>query len=106
MDEYDGRQYVGIDLHRRRSVIVRMTPEGERLGPAKRIINEPWELAREVASEYAVNAAEEALRAALTPYEPSAPWLGWSRPVGEGAKGWMKIEESVLIDRPAQDVFG
>jgi hypothetical protein len=25
------RQYVGIDLHRRRSVIVRMTPEGERL---------------------------------------------------------------------------
>ena len=26
MDEYDGRQYVGIDLHRRRSVIVRMTP--------------------------------------------------------------------------------
>ncbi len=32
MDEYDGRQFVGIDLHRRRSVIVRMTPEGERLG--------------------------------------------------------------------------
>jgi len=23
MDEYDGRQFVGIDLHRRRSVIVR-----------------------------------------------------------------------------------
>jgi transposase len=50
VDEYDGPQYVGIDLHRRRSVIVRMTPEGERLGPAKRIFNEPWELAREVAS--------------------------------------------------------
>ncbi|WP_406070276.1 hypothetical protein [Micromonospora sp. NBC_01638] len=31
MDEYDGRQYVGIDLHRRRSVIVRMTPDGEPL---------------------------------------------------------------------------
>jgi hypothetical protein len=30
VDEYDGRQYVGLDLHRRRSVIVRMTPEGER----------------------------------------------------------------------------
>jgi hypothetical protein len=27
--DYDGRQYVGIDLHRRRSVIVRMTAEGE-----------------------------------------------------------------------------
>jgi len=31
VDEYGGRQYVGIDLHRRRSVIVRMTPEGDRL---------------------------------------------------------------------------
>jgi hypothetical protein len=30
--DYGGRQYVGIDLHRRRSVIVRMTPEGEQLG--------------------------------------------------------------------------
>jgi hypothetical protein len=29
--EYDGRQVVGIDLHRRRSVIVRMTEAGEPL---------------------------------------------------------------------------
>ena len=50
MDEYDGRQFVGIDLHRRRSVIVRMTPEGERLGGAVRIDNDPFELARQVAS--------------------------------------------------------
>jgi transposase len=50
VDEYDGRQYVGIDLHRRRSVIVRMTPEGERLGGAVRIDNDPFELARQVAS--------------------------------------------------------
>ena len=50
MDEYDGRQYVGIDLHRRRSVIVRMTPEGERLGAAVRIDNDPFELAQQVAS--------------------------------------------------------
>jgi transposase len=50
VDEYDGRQYVGIDLHRRRSVIVRMTPEGERLGGAVRIDNDPFELARLVAS--------------------------------------------------------
>jgi hypothetical protein len=27
--EYDGKQVVGIDLHRRRSVIVRMTEAGE-----------------------------------------------------------------------------
>src|SRR5437764_9698308 len=29
--DYDGRQIVGIDLHRRRSVIVRMTEAGEKL---------------------------------------------------------------------------
>ena len=31
MSEYDGRQFVGIDLHRRRSVIVRTTDAGEAL---------------------------------------------------------------------------
>jgi transposase len=49
VDEYDGRQYVGIDLHRRRSVIVRMTPDGQRLGPPVRIENSPFELARQAA---------------------------------------------------------
>ena len=50
MDEYDGRQYVGIDLHRRRSVIVRMTPDGRRIGPTVRIDNDPSNLAEQVAS--------------------------------------------------------
>ena len=50
MEEYGGRQYVGIDLHRRRSVIVRMTPEGQRLEVPVRIDNDPLELARQVAS--------------------------------------------------------
>jgi hypothetical protein len=49
VDEYDGRQCVGIDLHRRRSVIVRMTPAGQRLGGAVRIDNDPFTLAGEVA---------------------------------------------------------
>ncbi|MFR9778404.1 hypothetical protein ACL02O_20420 [Micromonospora sp. MS34] len=49
MAEYDGRQYVGIDLHRRRSVIVRMTREGQRIGSMVRIDNDPFELARQVA---------------------------------------------------------
>ena len=31
-EEYVGQQFVGIDLHRRRSVLVRMTESGERLG--------------------------------------------------------------------------
>jgi transposase len=41
---YDGRQYVGIDLHRRRSVLVRMTESGEPLETV-RIINDPDRLA-------------------------------------------------------------
>ena len=44
MDEYDGRQFVGIDLHRQRSVIVRQTSTGERLS-AVRIVNDPDSLA-------------------------------------------------------------
>ena len=37
------RQYVGIDFHRRRSVIVRLSRDGERLG-VHRIVNDPFEL--------------------------------------------------------------
>jgi transposase len=50
VDEYDGRQCVGIDLHRRRSVIVRMTEDGQRLGSAVRIDNDPFTLAAEIAT--------------------------------------------------------
>ena len=32
MSEYDGQQFVGIDLHRRRTVIVRQSETGEQLG--------------------------------------------------------------------------
>src|SRR5215475_10620890 len=44
----DGRQVVGMDLHRRRSVLVRMTEDGRRLGVA-RITNSPAELVKEIA---------------------------------------------------------
>jgi transposase len=46
--EYDGQQIVGIDLHRRRSVIVRMSDTGEQLGNV-RIDNDPMMLAAEIA---------------------------------------------------------
>lgn len=46
--EYDGRQIVGIDLHRRRSVIVRMSEAGDQLG-CVRIDNDPLVLAAEIA---------------------------------------------------------
>ena len=47
MSEYGGPQVVGIDLHRRRSVIVRQTLAGEQLGVA-RIVNDPAELVTEI----------------------------------------------------------
>jgi transposase len=43
-----GEQYVGIDLHRRRSVIVRMTPDGEVLETV-RVDNDPVALSLELA---------------------------------------------------------
>jgi hypothetical protein len=45
---YDGPQVVGMDLHRRRSVLVRMTADGRKLETV-RIINSPAELRRVIA---------------------------------------------------------
>src|ERR1700752_2774596 len=47
MDEYDGRQFVGIDLHRRRSVMMRQSESGEQLS-AVRIVNDPVTLQLEL----------------------------------------------------------
>jgi len=47
MSEYAGKQFVGIDLHRQRSVIVRHTDTGEQLS-AVRIVNDPVALALEI----------------------------------------------------------
>jgi len=44
----DGQQVVGMDLHRRRSVLVRMTGDGPKLETA-RITNSPAELRRQIA---------------------------------------------------------
>src|SRR6266496_4815865 len=47
-EAYNGRQIVGMDLHRRRSVLVRMTEDGRRLETA-RVTNSVLELRREIA---------------------------------------------------------
>jgi transposase len=47
-EAYDGRQVVGMDLHRHRSVLVRMTEDGRKLETA-RITNSPAALRREIA---------------------------------------------------------
>ena len=48
MEGYVGRQYVGIDLHRRRSVVVRTTDVGDVL-EAIQITNSPVALAEVIA---------------------------------------------------------
>jgi len=47
VEAYDGPQIVGMDLHHRRSVLVRMTEDGRKLGTA-RITNSPARLAAEI----------------------------------------------------------
>jgi hypothetical protein len=47
-EAYDGRQVVGMDLHRRRSVLVRMTEDGRKLETV-RIANSPAELRKVIA---------------------------------------------------------
>jgi len=64
MDEYDGRQFVGIDLHRRRSVIVRQSESGEQLS-AVRIVNDPVALGLQL--EQAGSDPEVVLEATLSP---------------------------------------
>jgi hypothetical protein len=47
VEAYDGLQIVGMDLHRRRSVLVRMSPDGRRL-ETTRITSSPARLRREI----------------------------------------------------------
>ena len=72
----DGRQVVGVDLHRRRSVLVRMTQDGRRLGMAK-ITNSPQALRTEIARAVAAGGARGDV------------WvvLGGGHPGGGGCRG-------------------
>ena len=63
-EAYDGRQIVGMDLHRHRSVLVRMTEDGRQLNTA-RITNSPGALRKEIA------------RAGKNPRVVLEPTYGW-----------------------------
>ena len=75
MSEYDGSQFVGIDLHRRRSVIVRTTGAGEAL-EVVRITNDLDSLAAVMAR------AGEAPQVVL---EASYGWYWGSMPEGRSS---------------------
>jgi transposase len=47
VSEYDGKQFVGIDLHRHRSVIVRQDADGHQLA-VRKITNDPVALAEQI----------------------------------------------------------
>ena len=74
---YEGRQIVGMDLHRRRSVLVRMTETGERLETV-RISNDP-EYLRQVMAR-AGEAPEVVLEATLRlVLGRGHAWPSWAR---------------------------
>ena len=81
MDEYDGRQFVGIDLHRQRSVIVRQTESGEQLS-AVRILNDPV-----------------ALELQLERPDPTPRWCSKQPTAGIGPSTCCKLVERVCIWR-------
>ena len=74
--QYEGQQYVGIDLHRRRSVIVRTTDAGELL-EAVQITNSPLALAEVMtrAGEH----PEVVLEATYGWYWAATPWPSAAR---------------------------
>jgi hypothetical protein len=83
VSEYDGKQFVGIDLHRRHSVIVRQTGTGERLS-AVRIVNDPDSLALQL--EEAGEHPEVVLEATY----------GWVRSEGAGVKVGGTVEVRLM----------
>jgi hypothetical protein len=58
VEAYDGPQIVGMDLHRRRSVLVRMTEDGRKLGTA-RIASSPARLSISAPSSSIFRCARE-----------------------------------------------
>jgi hypothetical protein len=75
-ESYEGKQIVGIDLHRRRSVLVRMTDTGEALETV-RISNDP-EYLRQVMTR-AGEHPEVVLEATYGWYWPRTCWPSWAR---------------------------
>jgi len=98
VEGYDSRQIVGIDLYRRRSVIVRMSQAGERLD-AVRIDNDPVALGLEIAK--AGEAPEVVLEATY----------GWHRAKLVALRSGLKAQVHAVLAKQgvtvaASDLFG
>lgn len=104
MDDYDGKQVVGIDLHRRRTVIVRVTQGGEHLETV-RIDNDPLTLGLEIAK--AGEAPEVVLEAtygwywAVDVLQDAGAVVHLAHPLGVKGFAYRRVKNDV---RDAQDL--
>ena len=99
-EQYEGRQYVGMDVHRRRSVLVRMTETGERL-EAVRIVNGRDRLAAVMA---AAGEAPEVVLEATYGWDWAADALAemgatvhLAHPLGVKAFSYRRVKTSVTL---------
>jgi hypothetical protein len=104
-ESYAGRQIVGIDLHRRRSVLVRMTETGERLETV-RISNDPEYLRQVMARagecpEVVLEACYGWYWAADTLAELGA-CVHLAHPLGVKAFSYRRVKNDLLTELPGR----
>jgi len=106
MEAYAGKQYVGIDLHRRRSVIVRTTESGEVL-EAVRIVNDVQRLASVMAR--AGQCPEVVLEAtygwywAVDALQAGGANVHLAHPLGVKAFQYRRVKNDLLTELPGPD---
>jgi transposase len=106
VSEYDGKQFVGVDLHRRRSVLVRMTEAGEWLETVRIVNVNDVERLRSVMAR-AGQAPEVVLEAAYGWYWPVDALVGvgasvhLAHPLGVKAFEYRRVKND---ERGARDL--
>ena len=102
-EAYNGRQVVGIDLHRRRSVIVRMTEDGRKLETV-RITNSPAALRREIAkagkNPRVVIEATYGWYWAVDVLEAAGAEVHLAHPLGVKAFSYRRVKNDPLTELP------
>jgi hypothetical protein len=102
-EAYDGRQVVGMDLHRRRSVLVRMTEDGRKLETV-RIENSPQALravlARAGKNPRVVVEATYGWYWAVDVLEEAGAEVHLAHPLGVKAFTYRRVKDDLLTELP------
>jgi transposase len=102
-EAYDGRQVVGIDLHRQRSVIVRMTEDGRKLETV-RITNSPAALRAVIAkagkNPRVVIEATYGWYWAVDVLEAAGAEVHLAHPLGVKAYSYRRVKNDPLTELP------